>query len=69
MNNKKRLRLSQLAHKRLAKFHKAKSNGDNVHFVKMNYHSSVEHRQEKLGRKLSRSEKEKVYNDVILTFY
>ena len=72
----KKLYWSNKAHDRLSKKHgyaAKKLNGKgpkyHEHFVKKNYHSSVVHRQNKLGRVLTRPEREKVYHAVIFDFY
>ena len=69
----KNLRLSLKAHRRLAQKNKDlqvqdKANYDR-YFIKGSYHSKVANLQEKEKRVLSRKEKEKVYSDVISTFY
>ena len=69
----KNLRLSLKAHRRLAKKNKElqvkdKANYDK-YFIKGSYHSKVANLQEKQNRVLSRKEKEKVYSDVVSTFY
>lgn len=64
---------SQRAHMRLAKKHEKKSRSDpknyDKHFIGSSYHSYCVTLQDKLGRVLSKSEKEKAYNNVISTFY
>ena len=69
MKKKSRFQRSQNAHRRLERKHSLKSNGNNTAFVKMNYHSSVLHRQQRLKRVLSFGERKKVYDDVIKTFF
>ena len=64
-----RLGLSNRAHTRLMNYHKKRSNGENVHFVKMNYHSAVLFQQEKKKRKLNNDEKKSTYNFVIKAFF
>ena len=54
---RKKLILSNKAHNRLVKKHKQKSNGENNHFIKMNYHSLVLHQQTKKNRLLTLDEK------------
>lgn len=68
MKDKKFFR-SQKAHQRLNAMHKKKSDGENVHFVRQNYHALVFMRQKQLGRILTKDEKNKAYDDVILTFF
>lgn len=65
-SNKAHLRLMN-KHKRSAS--KAKGAKYDEHFVKKAYHSNVVHRQNKLGRVLTRPEREKVYHAVIFDFY
>ena len=66
---KARFYQSQRAHARLMRYHSKRSDGNNVHFVKMNYHSSVMHTQNRARRILTASERKKKYDDVIRTFY
>ena len=69
----KKLKFSQMAHKRLQGKHKTLMNKNpkdyDKHFVLTNYHSSCIHIQDRLKRKLTVAERKKVYEDVILTFY
>ena len=60
---------SQLAHRRLNQYHKNRSNGNNHHFVKMNYHLKVMMKQSMEKRVLSEKEKRNIYNNVISTFF
>lgn len=65
---------SNKAHLRLKNKHKCSSNKSkgakrDEHFVKEAYHSNVVHRQNKLGRVLTRPEREKVYHAVIFDFF
>ena len=60
---------SNAAHKRLVNYHKKRSNGENAHFVKMNYHYNVIWQQKKKKRVLSEAEKKAAYNSVIRTFF
>ena len=64
-----KLTRSNRAHLGLAKFHKKRSNGENSHFVKMNYHSAVVFQQKQKNRLLSVDEKRSTYSSVIKTFY
>ena len=64
-----KLSRSNRAHRRLMNYHKKRSNGDNVHFVKMNYHSLVMHQQNRKKRILSQEEKKAAYNSVIRDFF
>ena len=71
---KKRFIRSQNAHKRLMKYHKhacEKSKGIEYdkHFINMNYHSNIIHRQEKAKRIYEQKEREKVYSSVVRDFY
>lgn len=65
----KSLKQSNRAHLSLVNKHKKKSNGQNESFVKMSYHSLVFHRQNRLGRVLSKSEKQGCYKEVISDFF
>ena len=69
MKKTTKLERSNRAHKRLIKYHRKRSNGENVHFVKMNYHSNVIFQQSKKKRVLSEAEKKAAYDSVIRTFF
>ena len=64
-----KLTRSNRAHRRLMNYHKKRSNGENTHFVKMNYHSNVIFQQKTKKRVLSEAEKKTAYNSVIRTFF
>lgn len=64
-----KLSRSNRAHARLMNYHKKRSNGENVHFVKMNYHSSVIHQQNQKKRLLTNNEKNSTYSFVIRAFF
>ena len=64
-----KLSRSNRAHARLMNYHKKRSNGENTHFVKMNYHSSVLYQQRQKKRLLSKEEKKSTYNFVIRAFF
>ena len=40
-----------------------------IHFINMNYHSNMIHRQEKAKRVYTKKEREKIYSSVIRDFY
>ena len=74
MSKTTKLQRSNRAHQRLERKHARKTESSrgrayDVAFTRMNYHSSVIHKQTKLGRVLSPGEKKKAYDDVIKTFY
>ena len=65
---------SQKAHSRLHRKHSsitktASGNKYDTAFIRSNYHFAVLNAQKKKNRVLSDSEKKKIYNDIILTFY
>lgn len=71
MKNQKRFRCSQNAHKRLEKYHKRnyEKNGDDTSFIKMNYHSHIQNRQAKAKKVFTKDERQRIYNDVVCTFF
>lgn len=70
---KNRLNLSQRAHERLARKNKLLMSKDfknyDKYFIKSSYHARCQHVQAQQRKILSRSERERIYDDVIKTFY
>ena len=64
-----KLSRSNRAHSRLMNYHKKRSDGENTHFIKMNYHSSVLYQQKQKKRLLSKDEKKSTYDFVIRAFF
>ena len=68
-NKRNNYKKSNKMHIKLANIHKKKSNGEDTHFIKAQYHTRCIHLQNKDRRILTATEKLKVYNDVISTFF
>ena len=70
MNSKHRFNSSQYHHKRLMNKHIAKyRSGDDFSWVKGNYHSAVLEKQKKIGRILTKEEKQQEYNSTLFYYY